>query len=311
MHKARNRLRHCLVILALCLVNSGAPDWFFPSSQARAEGEAMLWMPIVERNYAWDWGSMRGRVTDAIVSDPNLAGLEGAEVCAAPGRCTTSDADGYYSLMVPPGYWTASSALDGYYDLTKNTSIRPTQEAFVNFAMSPEIVEGGNVELRLVLTWSHTPVWEDCPLDPVSCANDLDAHLWVDSLLDAHIEWPPDPEKCTEFPYACLEVDARYGSGPETIAFSEIYTDTPTIYYFGVFNYNQGRPGVPPLNQTNPHVDIYNENGLMMQLDPPTTGDGTFWYVFSMAAETGVISPTNCLANFDPNGVPVYSPVCP
>jgi len=177
------------------------------------------------------------------------------------------------------------------------------EDVTVNFALSRELTEGGNVELRLVLTWSETPIWETCPLDPSSCANDLDAHLWVDSATDAHIQYPVDLDKCIEFPYACLEVDVRYGSGPETIAFSEVLTDTPTIYYFGIFNYNQGRPGVPPLSQTGAHLDIYNENGLLMQLEPPLTGDWTFWYAFTMAGETGVISPTNCMALFDPNQV--------
>ena len=56
---------------------------------------------------------------------------------------------------------------------------------------------------------------------------------------------------CNEFDdfYACYETDARYGSGPDTIAFN--LRDDAT-YYFAVLNYYAGYPGVPSLENRNP-----------------------------------------------------------
>ena len=66
---------------------------------------------------------------------------------------------------------------------------------------------------------------------------------------------------CRGFPNACLEMDAQQRVWPGDDRHQS--SVSVAMYYFGVFNANQGRPGVPPISQTGALVRLYDNTGLV------------------------------------------------
>lgn len=282
----------------------GGGDWQMAVAQTSQE----LHLPLVGRNYLWEMGAVSGKVIDATSGNP----LIGVDICLIQGVCTQTDLLGGYSFEAYPGIWVLTARTDGYYAATRSGFVRPEEETTINFAMVP-IITGENVALRVVLTWSTVPTFTN-PITPtMPFNNDLDAHLWLDRpndpLLSHHIHYD-DVGDCTFYPNACLVATRMQGSGPEIIDISVI--EVGAQYYYGIFNYNQGQPGVPPLIETLPHVDIYNQDGLIQSIDPPPNGgDGNFWYAFWMDSADSVIHATNCLAVYPAPYEFLFSPPCP
>jgi hypothetical protein len=155
-----------------------------------------------------------------------------------------------------------------------------------------------NIKMRFVLTWDPTPAWPNPGSPSESTPNDLDAHLWLSALIPAHVS-SQNQGDCTNYPNACLEVDYQLGFGPETVAIRELEV---AKYFYGVLNYYQDYPGVPPITKSAAKVQIYDENGLVQAFQAPTSGQGDFWYVFSMD-QSGSITPQNCILYYS-GGVP-------
>jgi hypothetical protein len=245
-----------------------------------------------------------GTITGKVIDASDRSNLVGASVCTSTTRCVLTDSSGVYSITADSGPRILTAYGTGHYSVSQQVMALGNQAVPLNFALSPYLA-GGNVDRRMVLTWSANPYW--CTPGDSQCENDLDAHLWMQALLPFHIPDPDDPNfprgDCTTLPYACLEVDTRKGFGPETIAIAHF--ELQTIYYYGVLNYNQGYPGVPPITETGAHVDLYDQNGLLMSFEVPQTGTGNFWYVFNYtrSSETGNwnVETVNCIALYDPN----------
>jgi len=249
-----------------------------------------LLLPIMLKQFIFGPGTVSGRVFDA----SNGLGLADANVCLPTMACTTTNSQGYYTIQASPGEQELTASMTGYFSVIKTVEVVGGYTSELNFALSPYLT-GGNVELRIVLTWDPTPTW---PPDQVE--NDLDAHLWLEALLPAHVYFDNKGD-CTNYPNACLEADYRRGFGPETIAIRQFEPDT--VYHYGVLNYNQGATGVPLINQTSAHVEVYDEDGLVTSLDVPQqpTG-GNFWYVFTYTYSpqqgSWMITPINCIADY-------------
>ena len=284
-----------------------------------AQSDTRLHLPLIGKNFTWTDGTVSGFVADAFTGDA----IDGAEICIASVGCTTTNAIGWYSFILPQGRVTLHAELTGYYPVDKAAFALAARDIKVNIAMSP-LLSSDNVILRFVLTWSVTPTYTNPLPPPPEWENDLDAHLWVmpdnpqfnchiqpfgDNALDCPLG---DMYDCTTNPYACLETEVRLGSGPETISIGEILTGTQTRYYYGVFNYNQYQPGVPQLSSTGAHVDVYNEAGLLYSLDPPVGASGNFWYILNVEGLTGIVQPVNCVVNFYAPGTPAFpeTPPC-
>lgn len=259
----------------------------FPASADPEDDQYDILLPLMLQQYNFGPGQITGRVIDAA----NGRELGGVSICLNPLECASTNLEGEYTITTFPGDRQMSASLTGYYTIEKYVFVIGGDAVELNFALSPYIT-GGNIELRAVLTWDPIPVW---PPDQVE--NDLDAHLWLDAILPVHIQYDNRGD-CTTYPNACLESDARQGSGPETVAIRQF--EPETVYYYGVLNYNQGASGVPPIKDTGAHLEVYDETGLVASYDVNSMqGNGNFWYLFTYSYSpqqgTWVMTEKNCI----------------
>jgi len=248
--------------------------------------------------------------------------VQGALVCWT-SKCTSSNSGGEYTLTdIPYGSQTLTASADGFVTTNQKTFVVGNTVNYQDIAIIPDVVRSG-VKYRVMVTWDSTPCWPDP--NGVDCwDNDLDLHMWrfdIDTQINYHIGyyWHYDPltdqedywldfGDCRGFPMACLERDARKGYGPETIAIKEREVAT---YYFGVFNTNQGRAGVPPISQTKALLRLYDATGLVKSYQiSPTGGDKVFWYVFSLDS-AGEVTDQNCIIDYIADYDITTWPVCP
>lgn len=279
--------------------------------KAYGQANIVVNLPIVLKNFSLGYGSISGRVIDASKQSDALGYyIQDALVCAGDFWCERTDGNGRFTLSQVSSPWqVVKASKDGYYDASKVVNIPIDGSTTVNFVLAPVIQVGGSIIKRIVLTWDETPSWQNPnpgPDEPIAWANDLDAHLWLDvpGLL-THIgyfdqgnnQWDYYEGDCTTFPNACLESDYQEGFGPETIAMSKLEIAT---YYFGILNYNQYRSGVPSITATKAKVDVYDEGGLVETFPVPESGEGNFWFVFTMSSDGSVatLTPMNCITYY-------------
>ena len=266
--------------------------------RAKAQsGKGQVFLPILHDRFDNGSGDVKGIVIDAVGGSP----LSGATVCYE-GSCDQSDDKGSYKLtgILAGGQYFNASA-DNYYSIGRWADVIANQETQVNLVMS-QILHLSQVKMRIVTTWSANPCWPidvNPPCISPAYENDLDAFLWVTTpgIAPTLVE-NVSRAQCTSYPYACKENDAREGTGPETIAVQDFKPGSN--YYFGVMNYNQYQPTVPPMRATQAFAGIYDEQGLISTFSVPPIGAGNFWYVFSMDA-SGAIHPQNCIIELSPS----------
>lgn len=271
----------------------------------QADGISQSSLPIIFREFSYV--SVTGTVINA--SKPALV-VPGALVCWKT-LCDTSDDDGQYLLEnIPSGEQTLTASKEGFVTVEQSVQLAGQTPNYQNIAIIPDVAISG-VQYRILTTWNPTPCWPD-PTDPTgqTCwQNDLDAHLWLEypHFPVYHIFYLDRGDCVSMFPYACLERDEQNGYGPETNAIKQIQRDG--IYYFGVLNYNQSQPGVPPISGTSALVRLYGLNGLEKTYQVPTNlGDQNFWYVFKMdgTVDPPIITDENCIIGYSDN-----PPQCP
>jgi adhesin/invasin len=254
-----------------------------------------VFLPIIGGNFNFGPGTISGLVIDA---SPGRNPIPDARICIYPTNCTTTGSDGIFQFTeVEAGGHLLSVTADTFNSDSRWIGVMAGKTTTQNFALSPNFTSE-NVVLRIVLTWDPTPSWS-----PLGTDNDLDAHMWMTAAFTPwHISATSEGD-CTNYPNACLEVDYTQGFGPETVAIRKLENAT---YYYGVLNYYQGYPGVPPMVGTSAQVQVYNENGLLYTFKVPSTGDGEFWYVFSMASDgnLAVFTERNCITSFSEDSPP-------
>jgi hypothetical protein len=298
MTKIRRNALH-LLIVSLMGLSTILAGQVLP---AKAQESITLYFPLVLNQFDTRPGSVEGHVFDASLTNTVLVG---AVVCFNGSLCTTTDQEGRYSLEpIPAGVQMFSASMEGYYPVQSSVTAVAASSAVLNFALSPEASESYDAKFRFVLTWDPTPFWADPQQPNIQVGNDLDAHLWIDALIDSHVS-QEDKADCTLNPYACLEADQLNGFGPETIVISELKNDG--AYYYGVLNFNAAYPFVPQISRSSATVQVYDHNGLFKEFHVPEAGDGEFWYVFSMDSG-GNISETNCITELPEGG---SIPQCP
>jgi hypothetical protein len=270
--------------------------------QAKAQtGDKLVFLPVTYNRFNSGPGIVKGNVIDATSGSM----LPGATVCYEI-TCVQTDRNGFYEFTnIPAGAQFLTAKAPEYYPVGRWTNVIAYQDNQLNFVMS-QVLSISRVTMRIVTTWSTNPCWplaSDPTCLPPAHENDLDAFLWVTTTgITPTLVWNPDEDvsitQCTSYPNACKENDARQGTGPETIAVQRF---TPgSHYYFGVLNYNQYQPDVPPVSQTQASVGVYTDQGLVDTFTVPDAGDGNFWYVFSMD-DSGAIHPQNCIIELSPS----------
>lgn len=271
-----------------------------PRQSVVQSGNIQVFLPVTDNQFVIGPGVVKGVVIDAT----NGSAIKGAMICYEKD-CVHADKAGRYRLTdIPAGAQSFRATATNYYSIGRWTNVRAYQENQLNIVMSQKL-SISQVTMRIVTTWSTNPCWpadSNPPCFSPAYENDLDAFLWVTTVgITPTLVWDSDPNisitQCTHYPNACKENDAREGTGPETIAIQAFTAGTK--YYFGVLNYNQYQPPVPPMSQTQALVSIYNDQGLIDTFDVPSTGTGNFWYVFSLDA-VGNIHPQNCIIELSP-----------
>lgn len=285
-------------------------------AQKQADPAVQAVLPIIMKKFIWGNGVLTGTVINASLHTPEA----GIQVCWKT-FCDLTNKNGVYKLTtVAAGNQTLTASATGFMTTTQSTNVVGNTENLQDLTIVPSIIEDG-LKYRIVVNWDPTPCWPD-PNGSICWPNDLDAHMWLEGgSVNYHIgyyfhynpatdkeEYWLDKGDCVDlFPLSCLESVADHGYGPETLAVKSLVRDK--IYYVGVFNYNQGQPGVPPISQTGAEVLVYGLNGLEGDYHVPTNmGDLNFWYVFNIdnTVEPPVITETNCIINYNDN-----PPECP
>jgi hypothetical protein len=275
--------------------------------QKQADAPVQSLLPITLKKYTFGDGTVTGSVINASLGSD----VPGAQVCWG-GNCVYSNDGGEYTLEnVANGYQTLAASKEGFIAGDQVAYVVGSTVNYQNIAIIPDLYNSG-LKYRILTTWDATECWPD-PNGADCWDNDLDAHMWIEPpLLNYHIgyyfhynpltdldEYWLDYGDCRGFPNACLEKDARRGYGPETMAIKQL--EYNKIYYFGVFNYNQGQPGVPPISQTGVRVRLYNLSGLARSYEVPTNmGDFNFWYVFKLdnTVDPPIRTDENCIIDY-------------
>ena len=242
-------------------------------------------IPLV-RTTANGNGTIAGTLFNATTNQPipvtaNLQLFAGVNtVAGTPVGTTTSDASGAYQFTnIPAGTYTIVAPATGFSTGTRTVaSVGGGRIASgQNIPLSPTSNVGS---LRIVLTWGDFPA-------------DLDSHL-VGPAANQTTFWVywATRGSCTSAPFACLDVDALSGRGPETITIAQ---RTAGRYVYSVHNFSDQSGGLASsgLAQSNARVDVYGASGLLQSFAVPARG-GTLWTVFEWDGVT--IRPINTVS---------------
>jgi hypothetical protein len=284
--------------------------------QKQADAPVQMLLPIVIKKFTFGNGTVTGSVINASLGSD----VPGAQVCWG-SNCVYSNGGGEYTLEnVANGYQTLTASKDGFVTADQVAYVVGNTINYQNIAIIPDLYLSG-LKYRILTTWSTTECWPD-PNGVTCWDNDLDVHMWIEPPpLNYHIGYYFHYNPLTEleedwldfgdcyglFPNACLEKDTRRGYGPETMAIKQL--EYQKIYYFGVRNYNQNQPGVPPISQTGARVRLYDLTGLAGSYEVPNNmGDLGFWYVFKLdnTVDPPLITEENCIIDYSDN-----PPQCP
>jgi hypothetical protein len=277
------KILRSLLILFL-LLGTGSP--------AAADPVTPTFLPLISKSWVNDPGNITGRVTDAIDPDPATNGVANVQVCYLQ-NCTLTNGTGGYTLNgIPPGYRFINATANTYEPQSARVFVLGAQTVTLNIVISRQLIYN-DVEFRVIVTWRTEQTWP-----PESWPNDLDSQLWMiippQQGIPAHIDPSNDRGSCSQYPYACVETDAQYGSGPETVDIRRL--QPKTAYYFGLLNFYASYNGVPPITESQAKIQVYDTTGLIATLDVPTSGSGDLWYAF-MFDSSGTITTTNCITS--------------
>ncbi len=178
---------------------------------------------------------------------------------------TTTATSGFYQFStVNAGTYTVAARATGFSNGSRTVvSLGAGRVASSqNVLLSPTSSTGS---LRIVLTWGALPP-------------DLDSHLTGPSINGTSFwVYYASRGSCTTFPYACLDVDAVNGRGPETISIAQRTTGR---YVYSVHNYSAGNSTSDVgLSSSGARVDVYGATGLLQSFAVPSL-PGTLWTVF-------------------------------
>jgi hypothetical protein len=189
-----------------------------------------------------------------------------------PIATVQTTANGTYTFTAQPtGTYTVAASKTGFTPGSDTVTVLNVDVQAPFTFLSPA---GSTIAWRFVLSWGSAP-------------SDLDAHLtgpFPASAARFHVYWD-SPGSATQSPFAELDVDARFGFGPETITLTQ---QIPGVYRFFVDNFS----GESPLSASAARVDVYQGNTLVQQFFPPQQS-GNFWTVFEINGS--VLTPINVI----------------
>ena len=248
-------------------------------------------------------GTLQGKVTDALTGNP----VPDALVTVA-GLTDYTDDNGDYSITgIPAGIlnanFTATPTTGAaplsvqFTDLSSEGShtVTASHDGYVTYSNSQVVIpDGGSLELaislspnlatgqmRFVLTWGELPT-------------DLDSHLKTPEIEgNAYHIYYSSQGSADSPPYAILDIDDITSYGPETITIYELY---PGEYHYYIYNYS----GSPEITTSGAVVQIFDDNGMLHNLQIPTVGTGLYWDICTVDGSTGAVSIINTITDVEP-----------
>jgi PKD repeat protein len=249
--------------------------------------------------------TLTGLVTDALTGEP----VPDALVSIA-GLTDYTDADGNYSITgIPAGTLNAnfsgtpttgtSPLTVQFTDLSSESShtVTASHEGYTTYTNSQVVIaDGGSLELaislspnlatgqmRFVLSWGALP-------------EDLDSHLKTPSIEGNtyHVYYSTQGSADSP-PYAILDIDDTDSYGPETTTIYNLY---PGDYHYYIENYSED----PDIITSGAVVQIFNDNGLIHNLQIPTVGQGLYWDICTVNGSTGAVNIINTITDMEPGG---------
>jgi len=260
---------------------------------------------VVVTSEAATENTLFGQVTDALTGAP----IPNALVTVA-GLSDYSDAEGNYSITGIPagtlnanftatptsgpaplavqftdlsseGTQTVTASHEGYVTYTNNQVVIPDGGSLeLAISLSPTLSTG---QMRFVLTWGASP-------------SDLDSHLKTPSIEgNTYHVYYDDKGSADSPPYALLDIDDITSYGPETTTIYNLYTGE---YHYYIYNYS----GNPEITTSGAVVQIFNDNGLIHNLQIPTVGEGRYWDICTVNGSTGAVNIINTITSIEPGG---------
>lgn len=227
-----------------------------------------------------------GTITGTVVSATTALPLDSVLISVRSGfnalsgdviATTSTDANGYYSIDLPSGYYTFELSCANYTPGQINVAVEGNTSKSANGSLSPIM---SSDTYRIVLTWGTSP-------------RDLDSHL-VGTASDGksfHIYYADRIAlKYDGTEIGNLDVDDTDGEGPETITFKAETTGTYTYY---VYRYSSS--GSMPASRAN--VKVYNGDNLIgdYDIDPSASSSYRYWTIFRI--ENGIFRTVNSVGS--------------
>ena len=186
-----------------------------------------------------------------------------------------ADANGYYTLLLEPGNYTAYASAEGYTSSKTNILVVPNKNGEQDCTLTPVLKEG---EIRAVLTWGLTP-------------RDLDSHL-VGPTPDGnrfHIYFSNKNYNYQGTNYNNLDLDDTTSYGPET---TSVYVGVDGTYTYYVHDFsNRNSSTSNALSLSGAQVKLYIAGREEPIIYNVPNQPGTLWKVFSI--ENGNVTSIN------------------
>ncbi|PLW93670.1 MAG: hypothetical protein C0591_14255 [Marinilabiliales bacterium] len=258
-------------------------------------------------------GTLTGLVTDALTGDP----VPNALVSVA-GLSDYTDASGNYSITGIPagtlnanftgtpttgtaplavqftdlsseGTHTVTASHEGYTTYTNSQVVIPDGGSLeLAISLSPNLATG---QMRFVLSWGALP-------------EDLDSHLKTPTIEgNTYHVYYSQQGSANSPPYAVLDIDDTDSYGPETTTIYNLY---PGEYHYYIFNYSES----PEITTSGAVVQIFNDNGLLHNMQIPTVGSDLYWDICTVNGSTGAVNIINTITDVEP-GNKSFSPMPP
>ncbi len=215
-----------------------------------------IYLPMLFNGYTF---GMTGMVTGVVIDATTAALQAGANVCVVGVHCVLSQADGsFYLSDIPtssPQALNVTPASKFYANYTQTIQTSSAAPLYLVISLSPANLPAG--WMRIVLSWQ--------------VEGDLDANLWVGST---RIYYNNKGDCAVN---ACLQYDSKQ-FGPETMMVKRGLADT--------LSFAVARNGDLEITQYHALVQLYDTNGLVISFIAPTSGFGSWWYVFDLTWDT-------------------------
>ena len=221
-------------------------------------------------------GIIQDATTKALVTVPTTLKFYPGLISDMPDRSTkprfmARSEDGNYLVSIPAGNYSVIASAEGYIDTLSYVYVVGNQRIDnQNIVISPNLEN----QMRIVLTWDNSPADLDSYLDcPTTIGGIYTVKFWQRTN-----EYMGDV-------YAQLDVDERWGYGPETIT---IYNFVDGEYTYYVFDYVNNDSNY--IKDSNAVVRVYyKDKSYEFVLPTQNVEDkADIWSVFKLKVANGM-----------------------